>query len=203
MLRSFLASPLASHVSLRRNHPFVLRRIRDVVPRQDGGRSRSFSSASSEDATIFPKVAIVGTGPAGCYTAKYLQSALDKHGFPHHVIDLIERQATIGGLVRYGVAPDHPEVKHAITDFEAALMLPAVDSSEGSESTHRVRLYGNVSLGKDVQLDELRHLYDVVILAYGCESSQPTGLPGEDVLEGVLSAREFVAWYNGALCLLG
>ena len=158
----------------------------------------------------------MGTGPAGCYTAKYLQAALDKHGYSHHIIDLIERQATIGGLVRYGVAPDHPEVKHAIHDFEAALMpTPAVvdggggdSSSDGSSSDkeqvkqhhhhHRVRLYGNVSLGKDVQLDELRQLYDLVVLTYGCESSQLTGLPGEDALEGVLSAREFVAWYNGA-----
>jgi NAD(P)-binding Rossmann-like domain len=132
------------------------------------------------------KIAIVGSGPGGCYTAKYLQSSLEKKGLPDYCIDIIDRQATLGGLVRFGVAPDHPEVKNALNDFESLFSSP------------RIQFYGNVTLGRDVQLDDLRRMYDAVVLAYGCESSQTTGLLGED-LQGVMSAREFVAWYNGKL----
>jgi adrenodoxin-NADP+ reductase len=129
------------------------------------------------------KVAIVGSGPSGCYTAKYLQSALDKKGQDSQ-IDIIERLPTPYGLVRFGVAPDHPEVKNVQNDFDLLFEDKGVD------------FYGNVQVGTDVSVQELRDLYNVVVLAYGCESDRKMGVQGEE-LPGVLSAREFVAWYNG------
>lgn len=130
------------------------------------------------------RVAIVGSGPAGCYTAKYLQLTLEKKGIVDNTFDVLERHATIGGLVRYGVAPDHPEVKNVLNDFEVLFAEKGVN------------LYANVEVGKDISVDELRQIYDVVVLAYGCQSDRKLGIEGEE-LEGVLSAREFVAWYNG------
>lgn len=132
------------------------------------------------------KVAIVGSGPSGCYTAKYLQSAL-QHKEVEGKIDVLERLPTPFGLVRSGVAPDHPEVKNVQNDFTALF--------EHEDST--ISFLGNVTVGKDISLQELRELYDVVVLAYGCESDRKLNIPGEDTLTGVLSAREFVAWYNG------
>jgi adrenodoxin-NADP+ reductase len=136
------------------------------------------------------KIAIVGSGPAGCYSAKYLKSALEKQ--QHRAqIDVIERLPTPFGLVRYGVAPDHPEVKNVQNDF-AALFEGTHESSE----TVNVRFLGNVKVGWDVTVTELRSMYDVVLLAYGCESDRKLILPGSH-LPQILSAREFVAWYNG------
>lgn len=137
------------------------------------------------------KVAIVGSGPSGCYTAKYLQSALaPKEGTDlsstRVKIDILERLPTAYGLVRNGVAPDHPEVKNVQNDFDQLL----------TKKENNIQFYGNVNVGKDVSLKELRELYDVVVLAYGCESDRPLQIPGND-LDGILSAREFVAWYNG------
>jgi NADPH-dependent glutamate synthase beta subunit-like oxidoreductase len=130
------------------------------------------------------RIAIVGSGPSGCYTAKYLTSALEKQGIVgNHRVDVIERLPTPYGLVRYGVAPDHPEVKNVQNDFDQLF-------EKG------VQFYGNVQVGRHVTVDELRQAYDAVVLAYGCESDRKLNLPGED-LDGVLSAREFVAWYNG------
>ena len=124
------------------------------------------------------------------YTAKYLTSALAKHPNndygDHTTIDVIEKLPTPFGLVRTGVAPDHPEVKNVENDFRALF------DEDGSCLTFR----GNVEVGRDVSLPELRSLYDVVVLAYGCESDRKLGVPGEDLV-GVLSAREFVGWYNG------
>lgn len=143
-----------------------------------GGTSRRRNSSAV-------KVAIVGSGPSGCYTAKYLLSALE-HKQVEGKIDVIDRLPTPFGLVRSGVAPDHPEVKNVQKDFAALFK----DSST-------VSFMGNVTVGRDVSLNELRELYDVVVLAYGCESDRKLGIPGEDSLAGVISAREFVAWYNG------
>jgi adrenodoxin-NADP+ reductase len=131
------------------------------------------------------KVAIVGSGPSGCYTAKYLQSFWEKKGVTNNQIDILDRLPTPYGLVRYGVAPDHPEVKNVQNDFATLFDSKGVD------------FWGNVQVGRDVSVQELRELYDVVVLAYGCESDRKLGLPGEDSLSGILSAREFVAWYNG------
>jgi adrenodoxin-NADP+ reductase len=129
------------------------------------------------------KVAIVGSGPSGCYTAKYLQIALKDE--PPSMIHVLEKLPTPFGLVRSGVAPDHPEVKNVQNDFSQLFQA------------ENVQLLANVRVGSDVTLEELRQLYDIVVLAYGCESDRKLGIPGEDSIEGILSAREFVAWYNG------
>ena len=149
------------------------------------------ASASTPQAPQAPlTVAIVGSGPSGMYTAKYLTSALAKHPndqlSAHATIDVIEKLPTPFGLVRSGVAPDHPEVKNVENDFRALF-------DEGGSC---INFRGNVEVGRDVSLPELRLLYDVVVLAYGCESDRKLGIPGEDLV-GVLSAREFVGWYNG------
>mmetsp|Transcript_3914 Transcript_3914/g.5658 ORF Transcript_3914/g.5658 Transcript_3914/m.5658 type:complete len:357 (-) Transcript_3914:1839-2909(-) len=130
-------------------------------------------------------VAIVGSGPSGCYTAKYLQSSLHKKGYEAK-LDIIEKLPTPYGLVRSGVAPDHPEVKNVQNDFSILF-----------SSDIGINFKGNVNVGNDVTLEELRAMYDIVVLAYGCDSDRKLGIPGEETLRGVLSAREFVAWYNG------
>ncbi|KFK27855.1 hypothetical protein AALP_AA8G438200 [Arabis alpina] len=126
-------------------------------------------------------VCIVGSGPAGFYTADKL---LKTHEGARARVDIIDRLPTPFGLVRSGVAPDHPETKIAINQFSRVAQLK------------RCSFYGNVKLGSDLSLSELRDLYDVVVLAYGAESDKELGIPGER-LSGIHSAREFVWWYNG------
>lgn len=123
---------------------------------------------------------VVGTGPSGFYTAKYLLQAN-----PSCIIDFVERLPTPFGLVRFGVAPDHQEVKSVQSDF-----IKVVE-----DHPNRVRFFGNVGLGRDVSLEELKKRYHAVVLAYGAEKDRELGLKGEKEL--VRSAREFVAWYNG------
>lgn len=140
------------------------------------------SDPSKEDTpSVAIRIAIVGSGPSGCYTAKYLQASKK---FPTQ-IDILERLPTAFGLVRNGVAPDHPEVKNVQHDFEDLL------------EKKNVNFYGNVEVGKDVQLQELRELYDMVVLCYGCESDRSLKHLEGGHLAGILSAREFVSWYNG------
>lgn len=172
-------------------------------------------------------VAIVGAGPSGFYAAKYLMSSLSKRillsqstslatnneesavgevettvATPSNFdwsgvdIDIIERLPTPYGLVRYGVAPDHPEVKNVEHDFASLFVSSNNDHNNNQLCT--LSYVGNVNVGTDISLTSLSSLYDIVILAYGCqESDKQLGIPGEDTLCGVLSAREFVAWYNG------
>lgn len=97
---------------------------------------------------------------------------------------MIEKLPVPYGLVRYGVAPDHPEVKNVINTFNK------------TASNSNFNFYGNISLGKDVTLEELRKLYNVVVLSYGSEIDTLLGIRGEDK-RNVISAREFVGWYNG------
>jgi len=99
-------------------------------------------------------------------------------------VTLLERLPTPFGLVRSGVAPDHPDTKNVTHQFAATAADP------------RVAFLGNVTVGGDVRLAELRALFDAVVLAYGAESDRPLGVPGEGARR-VLSAREFVWWYNG------
>lgn len=87
-------------------------------------------------------------------------------------------------MVRSGVAPDHPEVKNVTNDFEAVA------------ENDRFQFLGNVKVGEDIQIADLRKVYDAVVLAYGASSDRSLGIPGE-ALQGVLSARAFVNWYNG------
>ena len=130
-------------------------------------------------------------------------------------IDILERLPTPYGLVRYGVAPDHPEVKNVEKEF-ASLFVEHCSSVGGETTTipssssiiankliahnsiSTLSYFGNVDVGHTISLSQLQSLYDIVVLAYGCQSSDKRlGIPGEAELEGVLSAREFVAWYNG------
>ncbi len=127
------------------------------------------------------KVAIVGAGPAGYFTAQAFQKAQsDDRTF---AIDMIERLPTPWGLVRSGVAPDHPKIKTVSKVFEKIAKEP------------NFRLFANIELGKDVSLKDLRDQYDVVVLATGASKGRKLGIPGEE-LKNSLSAAEFVPWYN-------
>ncbi|VDN15441.1 unnamed protein product [Dibothriocephalus latus] len=99
-------------------------------------------------------------------------------------VDILEKLPTPFGLVRYGVAPDHPEVKNVINTFTQVAENP------------RLQYWGNVTVGKDVRLRELREAYDAVLLAYGATLDRRMNIEGED-LRGVVSAKDFVGWYNG------
>jgi ferredoxin--NADP+ reductase len=127
------------------------------------------------------KIAIVGAGPAGYFTAQALQNAqTDELTF---AIDMIERLPTPWGLVRSGVAPDHPKIKTVSKVFEK------IAKESG------FRLFANVELGKDISLKDLRDQYDAVVLATGSAAGRKLGIAGED-LENVLSSADFVPWYN-------
>ncbi|XP_072386920.1 NADPH:adrenodoxin oxidoreductase, mitochondrial isoform X1 [Diabrotica undecimpunctata] len=128
---------------------------------------------------IKPKICIVGAGTAGFYAAQRL---LKKLNSPE--IDIIEKLPVPFGLVRFGVAPDHPEVKNVINTF-----------TKVAES-QCVKFLGNVSLGSDITLDQLRSAYHVVLLTYGADESRKLNIPGES-LKNVIEARKIVGWYNG------
>ena len=127
------------------------------------------------------KIAIVGGGPAGYFTAQAFQKAQNEElSFSLH---MIERLPTPWGLVRSGVAPDHPKIKTVSKVFEKIAKEP------------NFRLFANVELGKDVSLKDLRDQYDAVVLATGASKGRKLGIPGED-LTNSLSAADFVPWYN-------
>jgi len=125
------------------------------------------------------RVAVVGSGPAGFYAAGALLDA--ERGIE---VDMIERLPTPWGLVRLGVAPDHPKLKSVSRAFERIAEKPGF------------RFFGNVEVGKDLSHHDLVELYDAVLYAFGAQSDKRLGIPGED-LPGSWSATEFVAWYNG------
>ena len=125
------------------------------------------------------RVAVVGSGPAGFYAAAaLLASDLELE------VDLIERLPTPWGLVRLGVAPDHPNIKAVSRAFEKTAAQPGF------------RFFGNVEVGRDVTHADLARLYDAVIYSIGAQTDRQLGIPGED-LPGSWAATEFVAWYNG------
>lgn len=126
------------------------------------------------------RVAIVGAGPSGFYALK----ALRKRSDVVSEVDLFDRLPTPYGLVRGGVAPDHPAIKRVVKQYSR------LAEQEG------VRFFGGVKLGVDVAVEELTARYDAVVYAMGCEAGRDLGVPGED-LEGVHTATEFVFWYNG------
>lgn len=127
------------------------------------------------------KIAIVGAGPAGYFAAQALQNlATEELSF---AIDMIERLPTPWGLVRSGVAPDHPKIKTVSKVFEK------IANIEG------FRLFANVELGSDLTIEQLREIYDAVVIATGSAKGKKLGIPGED-LPGSLSAATFVPWYN-------
>lgn len=136
---------------------------------------RRFCSNSAER-----RICIVGGGPAGFYSAQYLAGHL-----PNCKIDIAEKLPVPFGLVRYGVAPDHPDVKIVVNTFTKTANLP------------NVQFLGNITLGQDYRLKDLQERYHAVLLTYGAERDRQLGLPNEDQLPKVISAREFVAYYNG------
>ena len=125
------------------------------------------------------RVAIVGAGPAGIYAADVLmKSGTDVS------IDLYERQPAPFGLIRYGVAPDHPRIKGIVKALHQVLSKP------------QVRLLGNVEYGVDVKLDELRRYYDAVVFTTGAEKDRDLDVPGVE-LPGSFGGAEFVSWFDG------
>ena len=127
-------------------------------------------------------MAIVGAGPAGYFAAQALQNLQTPE--LQFSIDMIERLPTPWGLVRTGVAPDHPKIKSVSKVFEKIA------------TTENFRLFANVELGSDVTVEALQEKYDAVVIATGSAIGKTLGIPGED-LPGSLSAADFVPWYNG------
>jgi ferredoxin--NADP+ reductase len=127
------------------------------------------------------KVAIIGAGPAGYFAAQALNNISDSDR--SFEIDMFERLPTPWGLVRSGVAPDHPKIKTVSKVFEKIA------------TGENFRLFANVEIGKDLTIDQLQDRYDAVIVATGSSLGKKLGIPGED-LRGSLSAASFVPWYN-------
>ncbi len=125
-------------------------------------------------------IAIIGSGPAGYYTAEAAQKA-----FGEDVrVDIIDRLPVPFGLIRFGVAPDHQSIKAVSRRYEATAL------------SENVRFVGNVTVGQDVTIDELTGLYDAVVLATGAPNDRALGIDGDD-LAGVYGSAAFVGWYNG------
>jgi len=127
------------------------------------------------------KVAIVGAGPAGYFAAQALQNQQNEER--SFAIDMIERLPTPWGLVRSGVAPDHPKIKTVSKVFEKIAADP------------NFRLFANVEIGSEISVAQLKEKYDAVVIATGSALGKTLGIPGED-LPGSLSAADFVPWYN-------
>ena len=127
------------------------------------------------------KIAIVGAGPAGYFAAQALQNLQTEE--LQFSIDMIEQLPTPWGLVRSGVAPDHPKIKTVAKVFEKIASEP------------NFRLFANVELGKDFTIEQLKEKYDAVVIATGSAVGKKLGIPGEELL-GSMSAASFVPWYN-------
>jgi len=126
------------------------------------------------------RVAVVGSGPSGAYCAQ----ALAEDALATVQVDVYDRLPTPYGLVRYGVAPDHQKIKSITASFAEIFANPLI------------RFLGNVEVGTDITVAELRSHYDAVVLAYGAALDRRLDVPGEE-LPGVIPARQFVSWYSG------
>jgi ferredoxin--NADP+ reductase len=124
--------------------------------------------------------AVIGSGPAGFYTAE----ALSRSYRDQARIDILDRLPVPYGLIRFGVAPDHQSIKAVAKRYEKVALSPGV------------RFLGNVHLGADVSIEELLHYYDAVVLATGAPLDRRLGIPGDD-LPGLIGSAAFVGWYNG------
>ena len=138
------------------------------------------STPEAESAQPPLRIAIVGAGPAGFYASE----SLFAHPEIDFEVDMLDRLPTPFGLVRAGVAPDHPKIKNVIRRYE---------KTAGHDA---YRFFGNVTVGEAVSPAELAEIYDAVIWAYGASADRRLGIPGEE-LPGSHAATEFVAWYNG------
>lgn len=125
------------------------------------------------------RVAIIGSGPSGFYCAAPLLKS-----DTITTVDMFDRLPTPFGLVRLGVAPDHPKIRNVTAVYEK------------TAQSDRFRYMGNVHVGQDITIEELRQYYDAIILCYGAETDRRLGVEGED-LKGSHTATSFVAWYNG------
>jgi ferredoxin/flavodoxin---NADP+ reductase len=128
-------------------------------------------------------VAIVGSGPSGFFAAASLFKAADADDNLDVAVDMLEMLPTPWGLVRSGVAPDHPKIKSISKQFE--------NTSEDA----RFRFFGNVAIGEHVSVAELAEQYDAVVYAIGTQADRPLNIPGEE-LPGSVAAVDFVGWYN-------
>jgi ferredoxin--NADP+ reductase len=126
------------------------------------------------------RVALIGSGPAGFYTAQHLFRARDVE----LRVDMFERLPAPHGLVRYGVAPDHPKIKSVTAVYDKLAANP------------HFRFYGNTEYGRDLDIDDLEAHYDQIVFCTGAPADRALGIPGEDLC-GSHPATEFVAWYNG------
>jgi len=126
------------------------------------------------------RIAIIGSGPAGAYAAGHLL----RHAEPELHVDIFERLPTPWGLVRAGVAPDHPKIKSVTRLYERTAEHP------------RLRLFANVEFGRHLTLEDLRRHYHAIVYAVGTPIDRPLGIPGEE-LAGSYAATDFVGWYNG------
>ena len=129
-------------------------------------------------ASVPLRVAVVGSGPAGIYAADILTKQ-----DPDVTVDIFDRLPTPYGLIRYGVAPDHPRIKQIIVALHRVM------------ESDRISFLGNVHVGVDIKLDELREFYDAIIFATGAERDRPMPLPGID-LQRSYGAADFVAFYD-------
>ena len=150
---------------------WVVGRLQPLLPRSC---LRPLSSTSTT-----PRVAVVGAGPAGFYATQHIIKAL-----PGAQVDIYEKLPVPFGLVRFGVAPDHPDVKNCETTFTKTAVSP------------NVNFIGNACLGTDFSLAELRASYHSVLLSYGTQEDRLLEIPGEN-LENVLAAKDLVSLYNG------
>ena len=126
------------------------------------------------------RIAVIGSGPAGFYAAGHLL----KQSSERVQVDMLERLPTPWGLVRSGVAPDHPKIKSVTRIYEKTAAHP------------RFRYFGNVTFGEHISREELRARYHAIVYATGSPADRPLGIPGEQ-LPGSHAATEFVGWYNG------
>ena len=125
-----------------------------------------------------PSVVIIGSGPSGFYTAESITKKLNSN------IDIIDRLPTPFGLIRGGVAPDHQTTKRISLAYSK------------TAKKEQINFFGNIEIGKDISIDELREIYDVVVLAIGSEIDNKLEIKGNN-LKGVYGSAEFVGWYNG------
>ncbi|KAK1729049.1 uncharacterized protein BDZ83DRAFT_606492 [Colletotrichum acutatum] len=160
----------------------------EVATGTSGSRPSSTAARQVRQPNAPFRLAVVGSGPAGFYSAYRVMSQL-----PETTVDMYESLPVPFGLVRFGVAPDHPEVKNCQDKFTEVAASP------------RFNFMGNVSIGDvgrhadscNVPFPTLLRNYDAVLLAYGAAKDRTLGIPGESNLQGVYSARQFVGWYNG------
>ncbi|KAI9789171.1 MAG: NADPH-adrenodoxin reductase [Peltula sp. TS41687] len=160
---------------------FICRRCATALTRPQ--RKRYSSSINHAVQRARPlRLAVIGSGPAGFYAAYKLLSKLEDA-----IVDMYEKLPVPFGLVRFGVAPDHPEVKGKNCQDKF---------TEVAESG-RFNFVGNIAVGSDLPLQAIKPHYDAILFAYGASKDRWLNIPGESTLKGIYSARAFVGWYNG------